>query len=388
MAAPESASEGTSRGGWFTLPAPFCQLFAFTFAVAPELQEALAYALRYISQNRSADPIRVCAEKLLEFHAQLHPEPAPLPSSGSGETADSTEADDEQAKLRTMARGRGRRQVVFSEPVKLDGAWTPVVVPKSEEERAEIAAVLQKNILFAAMDDDQRRILIDAMVKSGVVTGGGPGRFCTRACCLVHYRLARSLGRVWRSSPRATQGTTTTSSRMALPKFSSMAGRSYRREPFRRANAHAGVNRFACVSAAGRQGHGLRRACSPVRRASCRDGRLDDRSKDVGHRPRQLQAGHDWDDDPEGEWLMGGQGRPSGRRVWRCPDAGSCGCCWFRAPRARHPSLPACLRACVQRELYEGFLRAVPIFGTLTHDEVLTIADTLQTVRRRRRCPQ
>ena len=153
--------------------------------MAPELQDALAYALRYISQNRSADPIRVCAEKLLEFHAQLHPEPAPLPTSGSGDTADSTEADDEQAKLRTMARGRGRRQVVFSEPVKLDGAWTPVVVPKSEEERAEIAAVLQKNILFAAMDDDQRRILIDAMVKSdAAVIEGGSGAFARVSAAL------------------------------------------------------------------------------------------------------------------------------------------------------------------------------------------------------------
>ena len=57
-------------------------------------------------------------------------------------------------------------QVVFSEPVKLDGAWTPIVIPKSEEERSEIAAVLQRNILFAAMDDDQRRILIDAMASA------------------------------------------------------------------------------------------------------------------------------------------------------------------------------------------------------------------------------
>jgi cAMP-dependent protein kinase regulator len=35
---------------------------------------------------------------------------------------------------------------------------------------------------------------------------------------------------------------------------------------------------------------------------------------------------------------------------------------------------------CLQRELYEGFLKAVPIFATLTPDEILTIADTLQPV--------
>ncbi len=57
------------------------------------------------------------------------------------------------------------------------------MVPKSEEDRDEIAAVLQRNILFAAMDDDQRRILIDAMVRkeftagTSIITQGDPGDF-------------------------------------------------------------------------------------------------------------------------------------------------------------------------------------------------------------------
>ena len=78
-------------------------------AVDPELQDALAYALRFISQNRSSSPIRVCAEKLLDYHHQLHPAPVAQPLSGCGEPLDG-EADDEQIKLRSMARGRGRRQ--------------------------------------------------------------------------------------------------------------------------------------------------------------------------------------------------------------------------------------------------------------------------------------
>ncbi len=44
-----------------------------------------------------------------------------------------------------------------------------------------------------------------------------------------------------------------------------------------------------------------------------------------------------------------------------------------------------------KRELYEAFLRGVPIFNTLTHEEILTVADALQPVSRRRfllRTPQ
>jgi hypothetical protein len=179
----------------------FVRYFSLSLAVTPELRDALAYALRYIVDNRPSSPVRVCAAKLLEFSSRSEDASG---ASAEAPVVDTGDADDEQMKLRTMARGRGRRQVrsrspflphwpcsfaplfaqvVFSEPVKLDGTWTPVVIPKSEEDRDEIAAVLQRNILFAAMDDDQRRILIDAMVRkefpadTAIITQGDPGDF-------------------------------------------------------------------------------------------------------------------------------------------------------------------------------------------------------------------
>ena len=87
-------------------------------------------------------------------------------------------------------------QVDFSEPVKLDGAWTPIVIHKSEEERSEIAAVLQRNILFAAMDDDQRRILIDAMASApalATATRALTPRFSVRPFFRRHARSSTKM---------------------------------------------------------------------------------------------------------------------------------------------------------------------------------------------------
>lgn len=70
---------------------------------------------------------------------------------GAGAAASTAEIDEDEAaaaKMRARAQGRGRRGVVFSESVKADANWAPVVIEKSEGERAEILAVMGKNILL------------------------------------------------------------------------------------------------------------------------------------------------------------------------------------------------------------------------------------------------
>lgn len=249
--------------------------------VTPELRDALAYALRYIVDNRPSSPVRVCAAKLLEFSSRSEDASG---ASAEAPVVDTGDADDEQMKLRTMARGRGRRQVVFSEPVKLDGTWTPVVIPKSEEDRDEIAAVLQRNILFAAMDDDQRRILIDAMVRkefpadTAIITQGDPGDF--------YYILTEGTAEILVNGKKVLQ-----------------------------AVKGMGFGELALL-------YDSPRAATVVASSAVQTWAID---------------------------------RVSFKRVM----------------------IGTTIR---KRELYEGFLKAVPIFATLTPDEILTIADTLQPV--------
>jgi hypothetical protein len=47
-------------------------MWHFPAAEHPELGEAIAYALREVTATRPSSPIRVVAEKLLEFNDQLH----------------------------------------------------------------------------------------------------------------------------------------------------------------------------------------------------------------------------------------------------------------------------------------------------------------------------
>ena len=210
-----------------------------TRAEHPELQEALAFALRHVASlgPQCASPVRVCAEKLFEFNdrrelslgrpvkqraeERRHSESlvsttTPISTSagrrqlrtqsGGRSTSPIAEDDfansamqrsaspravaaaaadgddsaedmrraslgsedadaDERARsylAATASRG-GRKQVVFAEPVRLDQNWVPVIVPKSDDHKAEITSVLRANILFAGTDDDQRRTIVDAM---------------------------------------------------------------------------------------------------------------------------------------------------------------------------------------------------------------------------------
>jgi hypothetical protein len=287
------------------------------FAASPDLRDALAFALKYITDNRPSSPVRVCAEKLLEFSSRTRGEGS-LGAEAAG-PVDSGDADDEQAMLRTMARGRGRRQVgrcgswlclewrffepplslelvqvVFSEPVKLDGAWTPVVVPKSEDDRAEIAAVLQRNILFAAMDDDQRRILIDAMVRkeftagTAIITQGDPGDF--------YYILTDGTCEILVNGNKVLQvsGAMGPPLLLLVPRSQTLAPLLPRPPP------SSPTLPPSCIRT-GRERHGFRRARPVVRLAARSNCHRNNRCHDLGDRPSELQACHDWHHHSQGE---------------------------------------------------------------------------------------
>jgi cAMP-dependent protein kinase regulator len=53
--------------------------------------------------------------------------------------------------------------VVFSEPVALDTAWSPVVIPKSPAQAAEIERALAGTLLFSSLSPETLRIIVDAM---------------------------------------------------------------------------------------------------------------------------------------------------------------------------------------------------------------------------------
>lgn len=61
--------------------------------------------------------------------------------SDEDDDADVKSPEDEEMFEKMRGRTRGRRSVVFAEPVKLDESWTPTVVPKSDEEKARIREV-------------------------------------------------------------------------------------------------------------------------------------------------------------------------------------------------------------------------------------------------------
>lgn len=76
---------------------------------------------------------------------------------------------DEAEEKRSAASGDARRRAsrrgnVFSKSVAVDVDWKPVVVPKTPEQRAAILVIMRKNVLFNAIDDDQRSLIIDVMV--------------------------------------------------------------------------------------------------------------------------------------------------------------------------------------------------------------------------------
>lgn len=62
-------------------------------------------------------------------------------------------------------------QNVFAEPVRLDASWEPRVLPKTEEEQAEIHRVILNNILFATLDEDQRNVIVGAMERRDYAPG-------------------------------------------------------------------------------------------------------------------------------------------------------------------------------------------------------------------------
>lgn len=67
--------------------------------------------------------------------------------------------------------------------LQLDKEFMPTVIPKTPEQKAEIDAVISANILFQGMDEDARRVIVDAMDMKTFAAGdiiirqGDPGDF-------------------------------------------------------------------------------------------------------------------------------------------------------------------------------------------------------------------
>lgn len=59
-----------------------------------------------------------------------------------------SEPEEEQLLRQRAMQARGRRAVVFSEPVRLDSEWKPTVIEKTPMQRDEILGVIKRNILF------------------------------------------------------------------------------------------------------------------------------------------------------------------------------------------------------------------------------------------------
>lgn len=176
---------------------PCCGLRLFAAALRPRLRRSLSlcrpvlftgpsHALYSPSLHSPCSPLRVLGEKLLEKAESLSREQRAVEHAGPAgpEVLRSGSVDeDEEVERRARQRGKGRRAVVFAEPVALSSDWTPVVVPKSPEQQEEIDAVLRSNLLFAGMDADQRRVLVDAMTPKSFEAGaviirqGDPGDY-------------------------------------------------------------------------------------------------------------------------------------------------------------------------------------------------------------------
>mmetsp|Transcript_17686 Transcript_17686/g.62267 ORF Transcript_17686/g.62267 Transcript_17686/m.62267 type:complete len:387 (-) Transcript_17686:165-1325(-) len=163
----------------------------------PDLQEAIAFALREVSIHRPPDPISFTAHKLVEWNSKKA-KPTPFgegkDGGGAGGKSDESDEDDDaeddtkspedEAMFEKMrGRTRGRRSVVFAEPVQLDESWVPTVVPKSDDEKDRIREIMSKNILFRTLEGDQLELLIDVMVakeyKNGeeIITQGAAGDY-------------------------------------------------------------------------------------------------------------------------------------------------------------------------------------------------------------------
>jgi cAMP-dependent protein kinase regulator len=141
------------------------------------VEDAIRFALREVAVTRPDDPVDMFAHMLLEFQ---HGAPDQAMDASDDDFSEEEEEeqedagvkdDDEDEAMRARMRQRGarRRDNVFSAPVEVDDTWEPRVVEKSPEERAGIEAIVANNILFAALDEEQRRIIVDAMEKKTFV---------------------------------------------------------------------------------------------------------------------------------------------------------------------------------------------------------------------------
>lgn len=144
--------------------------------VPKEVEAAIKYALREVAVARPPNPIKFVAEKLREFAASMPAQTADYGGDGEAE-------EKQPPRRRSRARSRARRSVVFAPAVKLDEAWEPTIVPKSDEEKAAIREIMQKNILFNSLDGDSLTLLIDVMEKKtfsageDIITQGAQGDY-------------------------------------------------------------------------------------------------------------------------------------------------------------------------------------------------------------------
>lgn len=173
----------------------------------PQINAAVLYGLEILTQVRPEDPVAFLAARLMEFgslssstvvttahSASASGATSAAGGAGAGVGVDAEAVEDEGDRRRRMdaQKRMKRRSNVFSEPVKLDRDWKPNFVPKSEEQKADIAKVLAGNVLFSGMEDSQRAIIIDAMEEKRfrpgdiIIQQGDPGDYyyilCAGAC--------------------------------------------------------------------------------------------------------------------------------------------------------------------------------------------------------------
>jgi cAMP-dependent protein kinase regulator len=69
------------------------------------------------------------------------------------------------------ARARGRMTSVFVAPINMEEQWQPKVIEKTAEQMGRISEMLTKTVLFAHLEEEQRKIVVGAMSEVHVAAG-------------------------------------------------------------------------------------------------------------------------------------------------------------------------------------------------------------------------
>eukprot|EP01006_Ploeotia_vitrea_P057577 TRINITY_DN68190_c4_g1_i2.p2 TRINITY_DN68190_c4_g1~~TRINITY_DN68190_c4_g1_i2.p2 ORF type:complete len:690 (-),score=428.08 TRINITY_DN68190_c4_g1_i2:1369-3438(-) len=96
-------------------------------------------------------------------------------SANSGGDAAETKTQDDSLPVMDVPSGyrrRGRRAGLSAEPLRDDDSdWKPVVIPKTDEQLDAIRTAIANNFLFASLDAEQTKIVLDAMFEVNFKAG-------------------------------------------------------------------------------------------------------------------------------------------------------------------------------------------------------------------------